>query len=597
MIKDSAQYRWSAFIQMLLNHKSELIKGHLFSLLAASASVPVPLLMPLLVDEVLLAKEGVYIQTMRALFPAEFQGPVLYILMILVFTLVLRMTALVFGVLQTRTFTLIAKEVTFQLRERLLHQLQRISMAEYESVGSGTVSSHFVTDINAIDEFIAASISKTVIAVLSLIGVSIVLLFMNWKLALVIIFLNPLVIFFTVKMGRRVKGLKRLENKSVEEFQQELTQTLDAVQQIRASNRESYFIDKVIDHARTIKDNSARFTWRNDAANRLSFNIFLFGFESFRAMSMFMVLFSDLSIGQMMAVFGYLWYMMTPVQDILNIQYAYFGANAALGRINNMMRLKEEPHYPTKSDPFKGSETVGITLSHLQFNYPSVSDEHSCKTICDLSIEITKGKKVALVGPSGGGKSTLVQLILGLYEPHSGEITFDGVNTKEIGLNLIRENVAAVLQHPAMMSDSIRNNLTLGRDHQDEQLWNALEIAQLASYVRTLDNGIDTMIGTQGVRLSGGQRQRLAIARMVLSEPKVVILDESTSALDTETEAKLHDAMQQFLNGRTTLIIAHRLSAVRYADEIYVIEDGRVVEKGNHQQLMAHEGIYFRLYA
>ncbi len=596
-MKKIPHYHWDHFLKMLFMHKRELVKGHLFALMTAIASVPVPLLMPLLVDEVLLHDEGIYIAFMRSWFPESYLGPVLYIGVILLCTLLLRLISLVFGVLQTRTFTLIAKEVTFQLRKRLLLQLQRISMSEYESVGSGTVTSHFVTDINAIDSFIAASISKTVIAVLSLLGVSIVLLFMHWQLALVILLLNPLVIYFTVKQGRRVKNLKKLENAAVEEFQQELTETLDAVQQIRSSNRESYFINKVITHAEQIKQHSAKFTWRNDAANRLSFNIFLFGFEVFRAVSMLMVLFSDLTIGQMMAVFGYLWYMMTPVQDVLNIQYAYFSANAALGRINQMMKLREEPQYTTLRDPFVDNQTVSISLKHVNFNYPNNNSDKQRPTINDLSLEIIKGKKVALVGPSGGGKSTLVQLILGLYAPDSGQILFDDVPMHEIGLNLVRENVTAVLQHPAMMSDSIRNNLTLGRECHEDQVWSALSIAQLDDFVKKLPQQLDTLIGTQGVRLSGGQRQRLAIARMVLSDPAVVILDESTSALDTRTEAKLHDALQQFLQGRTTVIIAHRLSAVRHADEIYVIEDGNVIENGNHQQLMAHEGIYYRLYA
>jgi ATP-binding cassette subfamily C protein len=161
---------------------------------------------------------------------------------------------------------------------------------------------------------------------------------------------------------------------------------------------------------------------------------------------------------------------------------------------------------------------------------------------------------------------------------------------------VVREHVAVVLQHPALLNDSVRNNLTLGRELADERLWDALAVAQLDAYVRELPQGLDSIIGRQGVRLSGGQRQRLAIARLVLANPRVVILDEATSALDAETEAALHTALAAFLAGRTTLIVAHRLSAVKQADRVYVFESGRVIEEGGHDDLIRADGLYARLY-
>lgn len=163
-------------------------------------------------------------------------------------------------------------------------------------------------------------------------------------------------------------------------------------------------------------------------------------------------------------------------------------------------------------------------------------------------------------------------------------------------MDLVRDNVATVLQHPALFNDSVRMNLTLGRDIPDSKLWSALEVAQLSDVVKGLDRGLDTLVGRGGVRLSGGQRQRLAVARMVLTDPKVVILDEATSALDTTTEQRLHLAMREFLRGRTTLIIAHRLSAVRQADRALVFEGGSIVEQGSHDELMRSEGLYASLY-
>lgn len=586
----SAAYTWSSILGIVREHKKDLISAHIVAILAAVASVPIPLLMPLLVDEVLLHQPGRLVAWLNSHTLAAWHGPVLYIGAVLAMTLALRLTALILGVWQGRSFTLIAKDVVFRMREQMLLRLSRIAMSEYETLGSGAVASHFVKDLDAVDNFIGASVSKFLVALLSIVGTAIVLLWMHWQLALFILLLNPAVIYFTTVLGKRVKDLKKRENSAFELFQQALTETLDAIQQIRAINRERHYIAQVIDKARGIRTHAAAFSWQSDAASRLSFMVFLFGFDVFRAISMLMVVYSNLSIGQMMAVFGYLWFMMGPVQEILGIQYAFYSAKAALGRINRLLELKEEPHYPHLKDPFSGKNTVGVEVENVCFSYGETP------VLNGVSLTIRPGEKVALVGASGGGKSTLVQVILGLYPPTSGTVSFDNVPMTEIGMEVVRSHVATVLQHPALFNDTVRMNLTLGRELSDEQLWQALEVAQLADTVRELPNGLDTIVGRQGVRLSGGQRQRLAIARMILSDPQVVILDEATSALDAETEAKLHDALREFLKNRTTLIIAHRLSAVKQADRAYVFDGGQIIEEGMHEELIKGDGLYSRLY-
>jgi ATP-binding cassette subfamily C protein len=306
---------------------------------------------------------------------------------------------------------------------------------------------------------------------------------------------------------------------------------------------------------------------------------------------MLMVVFSDLSIGEMLAVFGYLWFMMTPVQELVNMQYSWFAANAALGRINALLGLHSEPQHPALRNPFVGQPTVGITLDRVSFAY---ADGET--VLDDVSLTVAAGEKVALVGASGGGKSTLVQALLGLYPVKTGQIRYGGVPVSEIGWEAVREHVGVVLQHPVLFNDSVRANLTLGRDADDAALWQALDIAQLKETIAALPHGLDTEVGRQGVRLSGGQRQRLAIARMIVADPRIVILDEATSALDTTTERQLHQALAGFLAGRTTLIIAHRLSAVKQADRILVFENGRVVEEGDHAGLIDRGGLYHKLY-
>ncbi len=578
-------------LYMALSHKKELIAAHIIATFAVLASIPVPLLIPLLIDEVLLNKPGKVVATVDKVFPEALHSPFLYIVALTIICIVLRLIYLALNVWQTKKFVGIAKDITYRIRYQLLNRLKSVAMSEYETLGGGAVSSKFVTDLNTIDQFTGETVSKFIVAALMIIGVAGVLIWLHWQLALFILFVNPLVIYVTMAIGKKVKTLKKKENKAFEKFQQSLTETLDGIQQIRASNRESYYLDRVKQNAEELKEHSSAFSWKSDAANRLSFSVFLIGFDIFRAVSMAMVLLTDLTIGEMIAVFGYLWFMMAPVQEILSIQYSFYAAKAALGRVNELLYLPREPHYPHLENPFSGKHAVSVQIDDIKFAYgdgPYVLD--------GVNLSIRAGEKVALVGASGGGKSTLVQVLLGLYPPLFGEIKFDGVPVSRIGMEVVREHVACVLQHPALFNDTVRMNLTLGREVPDAALWRVLEVAQIKDVVQDMPRGLDSLIGVDGIRLSGGQRQRIAIARMALTNPQVVILDEATSALDAETEAKLHYALADYLKGRTMIIVAHRLSAVKQADTVYVFEDGKVTEQGGHDELISANGLYAKLY-
>ena len=581
---------WAEIRRLALHHKKALILANLVAVLATLCSVPIPLLLPLLVDEVLLHDGDAALKVMDNFLPADWQTAAGYIGLMLLLTLLLRSSGLIFNVLQARLFARLSKDIVYRIRMRLIERLKRISLGEYESLGSGTVTTHLVTDLDTLDKFVGETLSRFLVAVLTLVGTSAILIWMHWQLALLILLFNPLVIYATVLLGKKVKHLKKLENDSTSRFTQALTETLEAIQEVRAGNRQSYFLGRLGGRAREVRDYAVASQWKSDASNRASGLLFQFGIDVFRAAAMLTVLFSDLSIGQMLAVFSYLWFMIGPVEQLLSLQYAFYAAGGALTRINELLARKDEPQYDGRVDPFKGRDTVGIEVRGLTFGYGE-------EPVLDrLDLSIGPGEKVAIVGASGGGKSTLVQLLLGLYTPQAGSIRFGGSALEEIGLDGVRDNVAVVLQHPALFNDTVRANLTMGRERSDDACWQALRIAQLHDTIAQLPQGLDSVVGRSGVRLSGGQRQRLAIARMVLAEPKVVILDEATSALDAATEYALHEALAQFLEGRTTLIIAHRLSAVKQADRVLVFDGGSVAEDGDHQQLIAEGGLYAKLY-
>ncbi|WP_428195098.1 ABC transporter ATP-binding protein [Aliivibrio kagoshimensis] len=582
---------WNWLIQQAKRYKRRLIIANLIAVLATLISVPIPLMLPLMVDEVLLNKPSGGVDFLNQLLPIQWQKPENYIVVIFLCVIMMRTLSQLLNVLQSRQFTLVSKTITCSVREKMIDKLGRISIRQYETRGSGGINSHIITDIETVDKFLGSTLSRFLVSFLTVLGTAVILLWIDWRLGLFILLVNPIVVYFSRKLGNRVKNLKKLENQSFEKFQNRLIETLDGIYQLRASNREKDFLNELKSQANEIRDSADHYAWQSEAASRFSFLLFLLGFELFRAVAMLMVLYSDLTIGQIFAVFGYLWFMLSPVQELLNIQFSWYGASAAIKRINSLLQLEEESRPKSKVNPFTHNDSASVEIRDVNFSYNEESQVLNNLTLC-----IPAGKKVALVGSSGGGKSTLIQLLLGVYHQQSGEIRFNGELSEEIGFDIIRDNISVVLQQPILFNDTLRHNLALGVTYSDEQLWQALNVAQLSDVMSQLTEGLDTQLGRQGIRLSGGQRQRVAIARMVLTNPKFVILDEATSALDTSTEHALHTALNTFLEGKTTLIVAHRLSAVKQADIIYVLEDGKVSQSGTHIELVKQDGLYQTLY-
>ncbi len=572
--------------RLVLKHKGKLLKANLIALAATLVSIPIPLLIPLLIDEVILKEPGGLLKSIDLLF-GEF-SPLGYILITLVITIVLRFGFFISSVFAHYAFTEIAQDITLVLRKKLLLHLKHVAMHEYETLGSGTVSSKLVSDMQTLEGFIGSALSRSIVSVLTLVGVAVVLIMIEWRLGLLILILHPAVVVITQLISRKVARYKKEENKAISKFQNSLIETLDLFGQIRASSKENEFIGKSIEDATRLRDETARFGKKSFAAERFSFTLFLSVFELFRVLGLILVLSSDLSIGLMFALFGYLWFMMTPVQDLLSLQYAYSNAKAALERLNTLFALDQEPVCHHDQNPFT-HKSASVRVEGLNFSYSN--EQHVLK---DINMKIDAGAKIALIGPSGSGKTTLAKVLSGFYPPKEGELYFNGVSLYDIGLENLRNNLFVVLQQPVLFNDTLRFNLTMGDDYSDEEVLEALKIAQLSSFVNEIPDGLQTLVGKGGVRLSGGQKQRLSIARMILASPSVVIFDESTSALDVHTESDLFAALQEFLKERTIITIAHRLSTVQNSDYIYVMQEGRIVEEGDPKILMKEEGHYNR---
>lgn len=576
------KYIWN----LLLKKRRLLIIGQGITIITILISVPIPLMLPALVDEVLLNKPAFFVLNINNLFGIG--NAFYYILIVSLGVVFLRLIYFLFSILTTKIFTNIAKYVTFKIRKNLLCHLKVVSMNEYESLGSGSISTNLITDVNTLDNFIISGISKFTTSILTLMAVAIVIITIHPILGLMIIIIQPLIIFLSRNIVKRVGILKKEENQAIEDFQNNIGESLDLFGQIKASNKENYFFKKAIEKAKNIQITSNNFDYKSVAFERFSFTLYLIVFEILRAAGLIMVAYSDLSLGMMFAMFGYIWFIMTPIQDILSIQYSYSTAMAALNRINKILKLKNEPN-GTKT--FKHEKnSVNIELINLSFYYNN--DKEILK---DISLEIKATEKIALIGASGSGKTTLAQIIAGFYNKTNGEQKYNNIKIEELDKKSLRNKIFLVLQMPILFNNTLRFNITMGEESiSDEAIYKALDIAQLKQSVLNMKDNLDTIVGKYGIRLSGGQRQRLSIARMIIADPSIVIFDESTSALDVHTEAKLFNELNPILKNKTVITIAHRLSTVKNANKIYVLDDGKIVQSGNHDELEKEEGHYLQ---
>ena len=571
-------YSFRTLYDQIKSQKSDFWRTSFYGVIATLLLLPIPMLIPLLIDEVLLEHPGKMTEVISAFFGNSEIW--IYISVILAIVLVLRFTAFYFNNKKTFYSTKITQKISYLLRHRILHHLERVSISEYETLKSGGIASKTVQDVEGVSGFAGQLVTTLLSASLMLVGIAAVMLWMNWILALLVFILNPLFLGFSRILGRKTGELLRRQYEAYELYHELLNETLELFIQVRASNQERNFFGLLQGRAKKIEDASLDYGYKASVAQSSSTLLTNTVVDIFRALGIAAVVYSDLTIGMMIAFLFYLSTLVAPIQQLMGLIISYQNTKPALERINTLLSLSQEPHYPHEFDPFEGTKTTSVELKKISFAYGKGN-----QVLHNISLKAEAGQKIALIGPSGSGKTTIAQIMVGFYPSHQGEILYGDIPIEKIGLPVVRENVALMLQQALFFNDTIRMNLTLSKEKSDEEIYEALKAAQLESFISQLEAGLETPIGKNGIRLSGGQRQRLAIARLILSDPKIVIFDEATSALDNATEFHLYETLAPFLKGRTTIIIAHRTTTIKQADYIYLIEEGRVKAEGSYDVL------------
>lgn len=482
--------------------------------------------------------------------------------------------------------------VVSDARRMVYQHIQKLSLRFYEDKQTGQLMSRIINDTDLFERMIAHALPDVIVHGITLVGVIAILLSMNIQLTLLTLIPVPLIILALIGYSKLVRPAFKNRQQSIGELNAVLNDSLSGIREVKAFAREENELYKVDDKIQLVLH-------KNLHALKLMaiFNpIFDFAAGIGQLLVIFfgarMAISGTLSIADLVAFFLYLDSFYTPVRSLGNSMEAVQESLAGFERIADILTVSPEISSP--DDPHIFAEAIhgNINFEKVQFNYNE--DE---PVLTDIDLHIPAGNTVALVGPTGVGKTTLVSLVPRFYDVVDGSVSIDGVDVRKIQLDQLHESISMVLQDVFLFHGTIRENILFGRpDATEEEVIRAAEIANASEFIDRMPHGYDTLIGERGVKLSGGQKQRLSIARAVLKDSPILILDEATSSVDTETEMLIQQALDRLIKGRTTIIIAHRLSTVRNADHIVALEGTGIVESGTHEELLTKKGLYYKLY-
>ncbi len=485
----------------------------------------------------------------------------------------------------------LSQRIAFDVRTALYDRMQRLSFAFHDRAQTGDLMSRTTSDVDSVRMFFSNGVMNGLNVTLTFLAVTAVLVSINWRLALVSLSLIPVLALRAVLMGRRLRSLFMAVQRQFARLSATLQESIAGGRVVKAFAREEFEIEKFGRESHKLMMDQMT------AVRQWAFNFPLMSFIVTVATALILwyggreVVAGNLTVGGLVAFNAYLMMLAWPVRTLGWVMNLIARASSSSERIFEILDapsdVKEAPDaFPLP--PVKG---------HVRFENVSFGYDAERPILQDISFEARRGQTVALVGRTGSGKSSLVNMIPRFYDPTSGQITIDGIDIRQVTLSSLRRQVGIVLQETFLFSATVLENLSYGADGASmEAVEAAAKAAHAHEFIAELPQGYATVVGERGITLSGGQRQRVAIARTLLLDPPILILDDSTSSVDMETEYLIQEALRLLMRDRTTLVIAQRLTTVKQADLILVIEDGRIVERGTHEELLAHGRVYQEIY-
>jgi ATP-binding cassette, subfamily B, bacterial len=487
--------------------------------------------------------------------------------------------------------TSVSQWVTHDLRRTLYNHIQRLSLAEYDKTQTGDLISRVTSDINAVQDFINSALLGIIVNVLTLVGMAGVMFYINWRFTLIALSIAPALFVVVYYLTRRIKKASREVRKKESELVSIVQEVLTSERVVKAFAREDFEVTRFesqslenVETALEARGIKAKLSPIVDVMVAIGTCLVL-------AYGARLALSGQISAGVLIVFLLYLGKMYKPMRELSKSTDTVSKAIVGYERIEEVLeieaRVRDLPR-ARKAPRFKGK----IEFDHVNFAY-----DDKTPVLKDISFEIEPGQVAAIVGPSGTGKTTIISLIPRLYDPQSGTIKIDGVDIRRYKLKSVREQISFVLQETLLFHTSVWENIAYGKpDAPPDQIIRAAKQANAHEFIEQLSEGYGTMVGERGVTLSGGQRQRIAIARAIVRDTPILVLDEPTTGLDSSSEQAVIEALERLMKGKTCIVVAHHLSTIRHADVIFVVKESELVEKGNHEQLLAAGGQYAELY-